>query len=369
MKSIPHTTYEDAARDYLDMFRALMQPAEKELAGSGTRGSVDLPGEVLIQRAREIAVVCSGMLQLAEAHLKSADPAIREGIRFQLIDQATIEMLLGIELIQISEEKAAAVPTAALRATHGAALREAMSAIERSSAVPVSQGLRVAESYRVSEAATIDEALSGLQLALAGAISNICHRVQELGADIAFDLVSAMQRPEVGQGVSLSDAEIKAMLESIPKGTTSELLLDVHSKLTALLIEDDSAVARQKIREWLDQIKQAGRIDIFNGLVESLYKADTLKKSLGTINRSDTLLGPVNRATDLIKGVSNRAIALIGRMRKLEDAIRLGKPIDNPLFRIMTAALQVALLSAVVYSGLDYIENGLAGILRDKGIL
>jgi hypothetical protein len=70
----------------------------------------------------------------------------------------------------------------------------------------------------------------------------------------------------------------------------------------------------------------------------------------------------------LIKALSDRFIVLVGHIRKLEDAIRLGKSIEIPQFRLVTIAYQVALLSALVYIGQDYIAYGLTGILREKEI-
>jgi len=248
MKSNRYSTYEDAVRDYLDRFRALMQHSQKEIAGTA-RGVIDLPGEELLQRSEEVAGLSSEIFHHAQAYLSSAVPSTREGIRFHFIDQATIEMLLGIELLQISEEKAAGAPNAAVRATHGAALSEAMSAVEKSSSVPVAQGLPVPPSNRVSESATIDEALAGLKLAAESAVSNICHRVQELGGDIAFDLVSGMQWDEVSRGASLPLEEISAALQELSKQPIGELLDELGVR--SLVKEGVRAQALPLVREFL----------------------------------------------------------------------------------------------------------------------
>jgi hypothetical protein len=366
MQSNPYPTYEETAREYLAKFAVLMQP-QPDISGTAAQGVIDLHSEVVIKKAEEIADASSRMYELAQSFLNSADPLVREGIRFHFIDQAAIELLVGIELLQISEDKAS-TPTAALKATHSAALRDAMSAVEKSSSTPIAQGLPAVESHRASESATLNEAASGLRLALESAAGNISHRVQELGGDIAFDLVSGMQWDEVLHGASLSIEQISAMLESIRKGAAGKILLYVYRKVAALLDDDVGVEAQTKIRDWLQQIKQADRIDVFNALVDNLFKVETLKNSAGAIDGSSATLESVNKATDLIKALCDRFIVLIGRMRKLEDAIRLGKPIETPQFRPVMIALQVALLSALVYSGRDYIHNGLTRILHEKGI-
>jgi hypothetical protein len=92
------------------------------------------------------------------------------------------------------------------------------------------------------------------------------------------------------------------------------------------------------------------------------------RESVDGIQTSVVPPDSINKASDLIKVLSDKFIVLIGRMRKLEDAIRLGKSIDIPQFRLVTIAYQVALLSALVCTGQEYIANGLAGIPREKGI-
>ncbi len=367
MKPNPHRTYEDADRDYVSKLSALLQPAP-ELTGAAARGGADLPAEILIGRAADIADSSSELLELARRHLGSADPVVREGIRFHFIDQAAAELLLGIGLLQISQDKTAVSSTAANRVTYSAALREAINAVEKSSSAPISQGLPAVASYRASESASMDEAVSGLKLAVESTISNISHRVQELGCDIAFDLVAGMQWAEVIQGASLSADEVRSVLESFGKGISEKMLLHVYKKILALLGTDIAAEARLKIREWLNQIKQAERIDVFSTLVESLYKADQPGIPVGGIPPPVVPPDSINKASDRIKALSDKFLVLISRMRKLEDAIRLGKSIDIPQFRLVTIAYQVALLSALVYTGQDYIANGLTGILREKGI-
>ena len=362
MKSNPYPIYEDATRDYLAKISALMQAAQ-EPGGTSAAGAVELPVEILVQRAEEIADISSKTIQLADGYLNSADPRAREGIRYHFIDQAAVELLLGIELLQVSAEKAGTCATAAIKATHSAALREAVSAVGKSSSAPIVQGLPTEAGYRISESATSAEAIAGLRMAVDSTAGNISKRVQELGGDIAFDLVSGTEWAEVSRGAALSGEDMDTILESVSKGIAGRMLLHVYRKITALLGSDAPPEARNRIQGWLLEIKQAGRVDIFNEMVGSYYGVEALKKSVSEVERSSPPVDSINRASDLIKAFSDRFIVLIGRMRKLEDAIRLGKQVELPQFRLLTIALQVALLSALVYAGRDYIGNGLSGVL------
>ena len=364
MKTIPYPTYEDAAREYVGKFNALMQPMQ-EPAGNAARGVVDLPAEVLFERAEEIADLSAGLFQLAQQHLASGDPDVREGIRYHLTVQAVAELLFVIDLLQISEENNAVLSTAATKATHGAALREAISAVEKSLFVPVGQGLPTDASYRAaSESATISEAALGLKLAVDSTATNIVHKVQELGGDMAFELVTGTQWTDLTRGASLGVEEIRTILESVHKGAAGRLVPAVYEKVAALLNTEMAAEARLKILGWLDKMKEADRIDLFNALVYKFYGVEALKKSVSAVERSAAQLDSINRCSDLIRAFSDKFTFLVDRMRKLEDAIRLGSQVESPQFRLVTIALQVALLSALVYAGKDYVHQDLAGILN-----
>jgi hypothetical protein len=377
MSANRHQTYEDAAKDYLTKLRALMDPPP-DSGGTVATGSGGVPADVLIGRAEEIAGISTGMIQLAQGYLESADPVIREGIRGHFIDQATAELMLGIELLQIAEEEQTGRPsTAATRATSSAALWESISAVEKSSSVPVSDGISVGTSYRATDAATVGEAASAVKQAVDASASSISHRVQELGGDIAFDLVIGTQWTEVIQGAALFNKDIARLLESVKVGAgalfskavtaAARTLLNVYEKVVALLGKDVETAARGKIREWLDQIKQANKIELFASLIETLYGMDAIIKSVEReLKQPNASLEILNRTADAVKALSDKFIVLVGRIRKLEDAMRLGKLIRIPQVLLVIVALQLALLAAVVYEGHAYLAKGLTGILRDN---
>jgi hypothetical protein len=201
-------------------------------------------------------------------------------------------------------------------------------------------------------------------------VSSISRRVQELGKDIAFDLVAGTQWTEVNQGASLSGKEIADMLESIGKGPAAKILHGVYKRISALLGKDIEVVARGKIREWLAQIKQADKIELFDAQVEGLFNAEGLKKAVASrIERTSATIECINQTSDLIKAFSDKLLVLTGRMRKLEDAIRLGTLIRAPQLLLTMTALPIDLLAVLVYAGHDYISKGLAGTLRDRGLL
>ncbi len=362
MEANSYPTYEDAARDYLAKLNALMQLPQGRITGRDTNA------DGIIGLAEEIADISSGMIWRAEKYLFHSDPLIQEGISCHFIDQATAELLLETELMQIVQEELTGIPpAAAIQATLNAALREAISAAEKSMIFPVTQGLVIGASYRITESSGSAEAASAFKLAFGCTAGTISHRVQELGSDITIDLVSSAEWTTViheassrssAENLLNSIGEIDRPLASKAAFAAGKILLNVYEKLMALANGNAGIEARKKIGEWLEQIKQTGKIEIFGALVENLYGLDGLTRLIERNSESPSAAPElINRASDLIRTYSDKFIVLAGRMRKLEDAIRLGKLIQLPPLLPTVIALQVELLAALVFAGHDYIDR------------
>jgi hypothetical protein len=372
-------TYEDAARDYLMRFRALMQhPAETDVVSAPVDDK--MPSETFEQHAQEIAHVSCCMIQLVQDQLDSASSMVRDGIMSHFIDQAAAEFLLGAEMLQTCIKETGMQSTAANRATYSAALRESAGAIEKSSSVPLAQGLPTGESCRTMKCTTMDEAVSALEEAVADTTGNITRRVQELGKDIAFDLIEGTPWVWANERASLSRKEITGLLESGASDSSAAspgilyaaagILANSYLKISALLSREIEPVARHEMADWLAHIQQTNKVDLFDAMVEKLFGVGELRNSV-RIERSATRfeLESINRTSGLLKSLSEKFTILTERMRKLEDAIRLGKLIRVPQLLTVIASLQIVLLAVLVYSGHDYIKRDLAGILRARGFL
>jgi hypothetical protein len=357
-----YPTYEDAARDYLAKLNALMQLPQGWVPGR------DIDADGLISLAEEIANISSAMISRAEKYLSDSEPLIQEGISCHFIDQATAELLLETGLMQIVQEELTGIPpAAAIQATLSAALREAISAAEKSMAFPVAQGLVIGASYRITESSGAVEAASAFKLAFGCTASTISHRVQELGSDITIDLVSGSEWTAVLRGASSrSPAEnllnsagtIDGPLATKAAFTAAKILRNVYEKVMALVNRNAETEARKKIGDWLEKIKQTEKIEIFSALVENLYGLEGLTRLIERNSESPAAAPElINRASDLIRTCSDKFIVLTGRMRKFEDALRLGKIIQLPQLLPTVIALQVELLSALVYAGHDYINK------------
>jgi hypothetical protein len=368
MKANSYSTYEEAVDDYLVKLNALMQLPYIAIP-IASRNSENMNSESFVRLAEEIADISASMILLARKYQSDPDPLIHEGLCSHFIDQATTELLLEGGLLQvIREEKTGTPSSAAIQATHSAALREAVNAAGKSMAFPVIQGLATGVSYRITETSNVAEATAAFKIAFNCTAGSISRRVQELGSDITIDLVAETEWAAVIDGASSLQSPVEHFFESIKKSdetlasraafAAGRMLLNAYEKIVILVDRSVELEAREKIGEWLERIKRTGKIELFGNLVENLYGLDGLARSIER-NLEGTTASPelINCASDLIKTHSDKFIILTGRMRKLEDAIRIGKLIQLPQLLPMIVSLQVELLTALVYAGCDYINR------------
>lgn len=361
---VVYRSYGQAAEAYLAEFRAL-RDAPRALGARDVRAADD---EALVKRADRIADVSARMVSLAKRYLNAKNPALREGISGQLLTQAAAELRLAAELFQLGEGQAAR-PMVGDRALEGAGLRDAIVALEESMAVPLSKGLgvrpRAQRGLRVG-LADEESAKSDLRLAVEAATGAITQQVCELGGEIATDLILNTQWGAVVEGASLLHKDVAKLLEQLRKGagtlvarataTASKTLLNAYDKVLALMGKDLEDQARQTVRQWLERIKQEGKIDLFEVLVTKLYRVEGLKGDLeGWLNQTTADAAKISATSGEVSALAEKFALLASRLGTLENVIGLAKMIKLPQVLVIVAGLQVTLLAVTVYLGYDYI--------------
>lgn len=392
-----YLTYEETAQDYLNRFIALRDaPAIKSMAI--TRSSADIPVDTLIERADEIAEVSASMVPLAKGYLEAPDPTLREGISGQLLAQAAAEMQVAIELMEIAARDAAGPAAKSLSATskttqavRGAGLREAIDILEKAMTMPVSAGLVVPSMVKrigiVRD--TPDEAKNELQQTATVTAGTISQRVVEVGGDLAFGLVFNTEWSAVVKGAGLLSKDIAKLLNSLKEGASilmqsaisvaAKTILNAYSKILALLGSDAEGEATVRVKEWLDQIQQAGKIDLFGQLVGKLYQVNALEGVLpGWLETTKADMDKINDTTKEVAVLSDKFTVLVERISTVGDVIDLAKFVQAqfPQVLVVVTSIRVALLAVLVYSGYDYIgyeqirypnlTKGVAEVIKDN---
>lgn len=369
MQAKAYQTYEEAAGDYRAQFALLLDVPEGVVATT-TRGAADVPAELLVDRADQIAEVSATMVALGRSYFEAENFAYREGISAQFIVQASAELQLASELLQLAVDEQHGKPAAAsTRAARGTALRDVINTLERSLLVPVTAGLAAAVTQTRAEAtqpATSDEAKQALQTAVNQSTATISQRVRELGGDITFDLVSSTVWEVVLVGASLARKDIADRLNDLKKaaGTlmgkavsvATKTLLNVYDKILALLGKDGQDQARKQIKSWLEGIEKQKAADLFEVLIDKLYRVSAFKQELvGWLTRTTAPVNTINQTTESVTEVAGKFTVLVGRMGTLENVLVFARLLKIPQILLIVAGLQVALLSVLVYAGYDFI--------------
>ncbi len=377
MTETKYTTYEEAARDYLTKFRALRDaPATK--SKSVTRGAADISIDTLVAKADEIAEISANMVSLAKNYLEAPDPALREGISGQLLAQVAAEMQVATELMHIAESEAATslstdklgTPRAITRAARGANLREAIDGMEKVMAMPVSAGLLTSRKVRraVSIAGTPEEAKKALQQKAKITTGAISQRVVEVGANLAFDLVFKTEWAAVIRSFGYHNKDVVNLLESLKTGanalmqrvisTASKTILNVYGKILALLGKEAEDEARSKVKDLLEQIQKAAKIELFGQLVGKLYRVNAFEDVLPEwLEATSADPDKINATTKDVEALSDKFTVLVGRINTVGDIIGLAKfaQVQLPQLLAVFTTIRILLLEMLVYSGYDYI--------------
>jgi hypothetical protein len=367
------TRYQDLAQDYLERFRGLSEVPEAPRAAR--RGAAEVPAEILVERADEIADVSARMVPLAGAVLQDPDPALREGMSGQLLSQAAAELQVAAALLALPDETPRAAPTT--RAPRSAQLRQAIDALEQTMTLPLDRGLPVAApSPRAAVAAlTVDQAKETLQTTTSTTVTAIARRVQDLGGDIALNLILNTEWAVVLEGASLLRKDVGEKLDKVKEGATAlvekavntaaRTLLNVYDKILVLMGEDVEAAARKRVQAWLETLKDEEQVDVFDAMVDRLYQIDGVNQRvvgwLGATTVGADVLGQT--AAD-VQGVGEKFGVLVEHMDRLQTAMVLAKGIKIPQVLLVVTAVQVALLGVVVYAGYDYIGGREPGFLN-----
>ena len=372
------THYQDLAQDYLEQFRGLSEVPQPPRATR--RGVEEVPAEVLVQRADAIADVSARMVPLAGKVLQAYDPALREGMSGQLLSQAAAELQVATALLQLPETQPGVAPT--VRTSRGPQLRQAIDALERAMTLPLDQGLLGAgpRTRAVPRTLPFDQAKEALQATTSTTITGVARRVQDLGGDIALNLILNTEWSLVLEGASLMRKDVAEKLDKVKEGATAlvekavnaatKTLLNVYDKILVLMGKDLEAEARKRVQAWLEKLEDEESIDVFDAMVDRLYQIDGLNQRVAawlgaTAVGADVL---AQAATD-VQGVGDKFGVLVERMDGLQTVMVLAKGIKIPQVLLVVTAVQIALLGVVVYAGYDYIGGKEPGFLNvTKGI-
>ncbi|MBN1656814.1 MAG: hypothetical protein JXA93_00355 [Anaerolineae bacterium] len=373
METTTYSSYQEAAQAYMARFRAMREAPPSLVAASAAEGARRGPGMVdtdaLVDHAAEIASVSAAMVPMARDMLDAPEAAVREAISGQILAQAAAELQLATELLGVAAGEQVMATGLVTRAARGSALALAIDDLECVMMTPLEAGLALDAEPRRSMARAavgLDEAKQQLHDAALLAAKSITSQVQEFGGDVAWSLVFQTEWAAVVDGAALLRKDVAAKLDAVQEGAGALLekavtaatatLLNVWDKIMALLGKDAEDKARKQVKEWLEQIKQEGKIALFATLIDSLYRVQAFEQDLAAwlaTSKADT--ERLAATTTAVSAVADSFQVLVGRMSTLEDVIGLAKIVKIPQVLVIVAGVQVALLTTLIYLGHDYL--------------
>jgi hypothetical protein len=222
---------------------------------------------------------------------------------------------------------------------------------------------------------TPEQAKEALQQAASVTVSGIARHVQDLGGDIALNLILNTEWTAVLEGVTLLRKDVAEKLDRVKEdvsafferavATATKTLLNAYDKILVLMGKDLEAEARKKVREWLEQLKEKESIDVFDAMVNKLYKVDIFEETLGGwLSATGVAVDVLDQTATEVTALSNKFAVLIERMSALETILVLAKGIKIPQVLLVVSATQIALLAVVVYAGYDYVGGEAPGFLN-----
>ena len=327
------------------------------------------PAEQLVHAAGRITTASPTLTRHAAWQLEEGSALEREGASGHLLAQAAAEMQLASELLQLTGVGRAEAPGGVTRAARGAALQQVGSGLREAMGVPASVGLApfVPALRRAGPLPQDAQAAAELlRRSVAQADRGISRQVVDLGGEIAFDLVMQTRWAAVLDGASLVRGDAAKKLEEVRTGlgglveqaaaNAEKALLNVYDKVLTLLGKDLEDSARKQVREWLEKIKQDGKIELLAELVEKLYRVDAFHQELeGWIAHTPSPVDKVGATAGEVDQVAQKFIVLSGRIKSLENAVGLAKLTGIPQVLLVVAGVQVGLLGVLIYAGYDYI--------------
>lgn len=389
MPTEPSQSYQQAARDLVDRYELLLT-APRDRREGVLRVADDLPADHFVQVAAQIVEASADLTSQAVGLMQTGSPLLREGVSAQLIAQAAAEMQLAGELLSLTDEGSGAQPRAGVtRSTRGSALRAAIDGMREASLRPVEEGLAAylpAVRRAAPAVADAESAVMRLRTSVTQANRAIMRQAVDLSNEIALDLVMQTRWAAVLDGALLLRGEAAAKLGEIKKGlgglienaagTAEKALLNIYDKLLVVLGKDTEDKARKQIREWLEKIKNEGKIDVLEELVAGLYRVSAFQEELENwLKATSSPADKVARTAGEVDQVAQKYVVLCKQIDLLENAVGLAKLTGIPQVLIVVAGLQVGMLAVVIYSGYDAIgyqqkafldiTRGVAQVVRD----
>lgn len=362
--------YQVAAAAYAEELRSLFAPEPGQSRSAEPQAaSID----TLAERADRLAERSTELLDQTSSFLSDDDPDVRLGAEQSLLAQA-VASLRVVEGLMAADAAEATTGTRSVGSQSEpvgfddllALLEAPLAAVGGDvSAAPALTRGRAPQASRDDLIAAaddvIDQVLAGVgsfsKDALAGLLGLDTALLKQAARLISGDLAELIEK--LGQQASLLVS--KAV----------KFLLQAYDSLLAALGQDAASALRQQAAAWIEQMQQGDSVGQFIG---AALQADAVQARVAEFvtasQASQEVLGQTQANVQALPGsfqartkLGSQLLAGIALLKRI-PAARL------PMVELATAAVYIALLGFVVYTGSDYVDAPrLERIGRVPGVL
>jgi DNA-binding transcriptional regulator YdaS (Cro superfamily) len=380
---MPDTTYQAALNEFTQQLRSFFVAPEgaKAIEGTTRGGGAELSTEVLASRAEILLDASSRLGNLTVGYLDAGESQLREAAEMKLLAQANAQAEVALTLLQTAIDESQGRSTGVTRSSRTAGSQQAIEQLLGVLETPLEQGLQpFVEKRPTRGTAETDPAAARqeLQDSVRRSLKNISRKagqVSSLGLDTLFSLDDTL----IIKGVALVSKDVADLIDKVVDGFNAllnrlataamRLLLQAYDWVLALIGKDSEHVARQKVQEWIDQLRQshqqAGDEDtLASQLVEQVFATKAINDLVIQWLAASQVDAPtLNQTADLVDGLSARFEAKIGQVASVLKVASVARslplPVDKlPYVQLVIAAVVLGLLGYTLFSGYDYVDSG-----------
>ena len=184
----------------------------------------------------------------------------------------------------------------------------------------------------------------------------------------AVDLLKGHEKAgNVGWGLE----DDVAMVVSGIAGALRGVLINIVEKVLIVIEKND--LVRYTIADWLEDLRdsasQKDRRVHFSDLLEQLYQTRQFRNQDLKIWLKDAVdVQGIHRAADEIMHLGDNYDRMANQIRRLGTALGVASLFVNPVLLSMGLALQIGLLSTLVFAGYDHLDEGARALNITRGV-
>lgn len=356
------------------------------------RGAGEWPAEFIAERAEALGDTTRQAGELTVQVLETGAGSQQEAAEIKLLAQASAQLDVARELLQAAEDqleeerRGPAAQDLATRSVRSYGLVQAIDelgvALELPLEVPAPLVMRsVADRPKDPEGARTD-----LETEVRLSLRQIRRQTARSGA-IALRTLLKINPDSLVEGVKLISKEAAESLDKLIEDASRvikrivdsavRLILQAYDWVLALLGKDVEAKARQKVKEWIDELKAEPEGDedtLADTLVIRLYDPEGIRADAASWLKTTTRTPEqINVVAEDVAGIGNRYAEKTARVESFLNGIGVVRALPIPFvkvpqFQVVLAALTLGLLGYTLYNGYDHVDSGRVTFFKKFGV-